>query len=111
MEWDCYATELTLLFLTLESLSAISFFLENKSQKAPPNPHGMLQAPGAYGAPRHWPGHAKGVLYPPYDPYAAGYPFSVALSDLAASKHFSGVLFYSWWLPPKFEQLKAWARK
>ena len=63
--------------LTLESLSAISFFRENKSQKAPgPKPHGMLQA-GAYGAPQLWP-----ALYPPYDPYAAGYPFaSVALSS------------------------------
>lgn len=78
-EWDCYATELTLLFLFDFGVSICNlfFFRENKSQKAPgPKPHGMLQA-GAYGAPQLWPG-----LYPPYDPYAAGYPFaSVALSS------------------------------
>lgn len=32
-------------------------------------------APGAYGAPQHWP--SAGMLYPPYDPYAqAVYPFA-----------------------------------
>ena len=86
----------SLVFVWLWSLYLQSlFFRENKSQKAPgPKPHGMLQA-GAYGAPQLWPG-----LYPPYDPYAAGYPGIPLLvwhsvPDLATSKHFSGVLFYS----------------